>query len=100
MLFNFEFGELAYIPQAEIIRINKHLHGDLGLPIEEAQKFCWTLVPSVWNKDGSNANQAGYSTSAANMKTLLTLCLTCIALTSFAQNRPAAPPPPPPPAGM
>ncbi|MEY2438735.1 MAG: biopolymer transport protein ExbB, partial [Verrucomicrobiota bacterium] len=30
------------------------------------------------------------------MKTLLTLCLSLIALTSFAQNRPAAPPPPPP----
>src|ERR1700731_3783041 len=31
------------------------------------------------------------------MKTLLTLCLTLTALTSFAQTRPAAPPPPPPP---
>src|SRR3979411_2020969 len=31
------------------------------------------------------------------MKTLLSLCLTLVALTAFAQNRPAAPPPPPPP---
>jgi biopolymer transport protein ExbB len=30
------------------------------------------------------------------MKTLLTICLSLIALTAFAQNRPAAPPPPPP----
>src|SRR5207237_4576022 len=54
----------------------------------------------LWNKDGSNTNKAGYSTSAAIMKTLITLCLTCIALTSFAQNRPAAPPPPPPPPNL
>ena len=33
---------------------------------------------------------------AAFMKTLLTLCLSLIALCAFAQNRPAAPPPPPP----
>jgi len=33
------------------------------------------------------------------MKTLLTLCLTLITLTCFAQNRPAQPPPPPPNAG-
>lgn len=30
------------------------------------------------------------------MKTLLTICLSLIALTAFAQTRPAAPPPPPP----
>src|ERR1043166_7216498 len=37
------------------------------------------------------------------MKTLLTLCLTAVALTSYAQNRPgtqAPPPPPPPPAAQ
>ena len=33
---------------------------------------------------------------AALMKTLLTLCLSIVALGAFAQNRPAAPPPPPP----
>ena len=65
--------------------------------MEEAKKFCWTLIPVVWNKERFKANTPGYSTSAAIMKTLITLCLTCIALTSFAQNRPAAPPPPPPP---
>ncbi len=32
------------------------------------------------------------------MKTFLTLCLTLIAISAFAQQRPAAPPPPPPPA--
>jgi biopolymer transport protein ExbB len=32
----------------------------------------------------------------ANMKTLLTLCLSLVALTTFAQQRPAPPPPPPP----
>src|SRR6266436_6848811 len=31
------------------------------------------------------------------MKTILTLCLTFIAISAFAQQRPAAPPPPPPP---
>jgi len=31
------------------------------------------------------------------MKTFLTLCLTLIAISAFAQQRPAAPPPPPPP---
>ena len=38
-------------------------------------------------------------TNGAIMKTLLTLCLSVIAFTAFAQNRPAAsaPPPPPPP---
>src|SRR5437763_3390253 len=46
---------------------------------------------------GPTQTKAGYSTSAAIMKKLLTLCLTCTALTCFAQNRPAAPPPPPPP---
>jgi biopolymer transport protein ExbB len=37
---------------------------------------------------------------AAIMKTLLTICLSLIALTAFAQNRPAQNPPPPPPSGM
>jgi biopolymer transport protein ExbB len=46
-------------------------------------------------------NGAGNSTFASTMKTLLTVCLCTIALTltSFAQNRPAAPPPNVPPAG-
>jgi biopolymer transport protein ExbB len=36
-------------------------------------------------------------TNGAIMKTLLTLSLSLIAFSAFAQNRPAAPPPPPPP---
>jgi biopolymer transport protein ExbB len=42
-------------------------------------------------------NQAGNSTLAVIMKTLLILCLSLIALTAFAQQRQAPPPPPPPP---
>ena len=68
--------------------------------MEEAKNFCWTLLPRVWNKESSRANKAGYSTSAAHMKTLLTLCLTCTALTAFAQNRPGAQNPPPPPPNL
>jgi biopolymer transport protein ExbB len=44
-----------------------------------------------------HSNRVSNSSMAANMKILLTICLTLTAVTMFAQNRPAQSPPPPPP---
>src|SRR3954470_36681 len=67
---------------------------------KKLKSFAGLLFHRSGIKEGSKQNTAGYSTSAAHMKTLLTLCLTVLAMTAFAQNRPANPPPPPPPPNL
>src|ERR1700730_11380847 len=60
----------------------------------KSEKFCWTGCLSVWDKEFFPSR---YNKISCTMKTFLTLCITVIAISAFAQQRPAAPPPPPPP---
>src|ERR1700730_11420340 len=60
----------------------------------KSEKFCWTGCLSVWDKEFFPSR---YNKISRTMKTFLTLCVTLIAISAFAQQRPAAPPPPPPP---
>jgi biopolymer transport protein ExbB len=64
---------------------------------KKSENFCSTRVQLFWNKEDvpSKIN------SAEIMKTLLTLCLSVIALSAFAQapQKPGQQPPPPPPGG-
>src|ERR1700730_17410141 len=50
----------------------------------------WTHHKFLWDKDRSQQLSSSWPQF---MKTLLTVCLSLIALTAFAQTRPAAPPP-------
>lgn len=65
--------------------------------LKKSEKFCSTRVQPFWDK--CNVSSRNYN-FAELMKTLLTLCLSLISLTAFAQQRPSQAPPPPPPAGM
>jgi biopolymer transport protein ExbB len=63
-------------------------------PEEKVKSFAGLIVYLFGIK---SSFPAGTNETSRIMKTFLTLCLTLIALSAFAQQRPAAPPPPPPP---
>src|SRR5580700_5110455 len=66
----------------------------LRASLKKTEKFCSTRVQAFWDKRDMPSSKLN---SAEIMKTLLTLCVSFIALSAFAQQ----PPPPgnPPPAG-
>ena len=72
----------------------------VGRPLKKSEKFCSTRVQTFWDK---STPPRGKFNSAETMKTFLSLCLSMIALTAFAQapQRPGQQPPPPnaPPPG-
>lgn len=85
---------LRYILFGQIIRIV--IKGPIIYEVStrrKSEKFCWTDCLSVWDKE---LLPSRYNKISRTMKTFPTLCLTFIALSAFAQQRPAAPPPPPP----
>src|ERR1700730_8971035 len=61
----------------------------------KSEKFCWTDCLSLWDKEFLPSR---YNKTSDIMKTALTLCLTLIAISAFAQQRTAPPPPPNAPA--
>src|SRR6266404_1161747 len=68
-------------------------HHDVSIR-RKSEKFCWTGCLSVWDKEFFPSR---YNKISRTMKIIfLTLCVTVIAISAFAQQRPAAPPPPPP----
>jgi len=67
----------------------------LRASLKKSEKFCSTRVQTFWDKRDVPSSKFN---SAEIMKTLLTLCVSFIALTAFAQQpqRPGQQPPPPP----
>ena len=63
-------------------------------PLKKSEKFCSTRVQTFWDK--SHVPSSKFN-SAETMKTFLSLCLSIIALTAFAQppQKPGQQPPPP-----